>query len=241
LVEQALRLLIKTRIKLNAKNLESKTALDIATIVENKSILISAGSNTGSQVTVAPTLAHKLSSKTTIADKMLIYIRRIERDISEEQRNTWLIIATLVATATYQSALTPVGGVYQVSASDNNANISSSNSTISTPSNAGKSVLSKVDFFMFSYMNMITFFLSTIAILILTPGGRVGSVIVAGPVVWFVLCYCFSLWRISPTHGIGNVLMFRLIFFSSVVATGVCCIILVYYRFMHITKKLNRS
>ncbi|PNX92472.1 ankyrin repeat-containing protein [Trifolium pratense] len=177
---QALRLLLKTRINLNAKNLESKTALDIATTLENKSILISAGSKPGPQVMVAPTLAYKLRPKTTIVRKVLIYIRRIERDISEEQRNTWLIIATLVATATYQSALTPVGGVYQVSASDNNANITSSNSTISTPT-----------------------------ILILTPGGRVGSLVVAGPVVWFILCYCFSLWRISPTHGIGNVLMFR--------------------------------
>jgi len=229
-VAQALRLLVSTGINLKAKNLENKTALDIAATLENKSILFSAGSKPSLEVMDASTLAHKLRSKTTIVDKMLIYVRRIERNISEKQRNTWLIIATLVATATYQSTLTPVGGVYQVSASDNNVNNTSSNSTISTPKNAGKSVLSKVDFFLFSYMNMISFFLSTIAILILTPRGRVGSLVVAGPVIWFILCYTFSLWRITPTHD--NVMMFNLIFFFSIVATGICCIILVYYRFL---------
>ncbi|KEH22490.1 ankyrin repeat protein [Medicago truncatula] len=110
---QALRLLVSTGINLKAKNLENKTALDIAATLENKSILFSAGSKPSLEVMDAPTLAHKLRSKTTIVDKMLIYIRRIERNISEKQRNTWLIIATLVATATYQSTLTPVGGVYQ--------------------------------------------------------------------------------------------------------------------------------
>jgi hypothetical protein len=47
---------------------------------------------------------------------MWISIFRIRNDILEEQRNTWLIIATLVATATYQSILSPTGGVYQANA-----------------------------------------------------------------------------------------------------------------------------
>jgi hypothetical protein len=96
--------------------MENKTALDIATTLEIKNILISAGAKPGSEVTDSQTSADEIKSKSTIIDKMLISIFRIRNDILEEQRNTWLIIVTLVATATYQSILSPTGGVYQANA-----------------------------------------------------------------------------------------------------------------------------
>ena len=89
-----------------------------------------------------------------MAHKSLILplILSVRRDISEERRNTWLIVATLVATSTYQSALSPPGGVYQVNASEDNMNITSS------LGNAGKSVLSRSDFLLFLSMNMLSTF-----------------------------------------------------------------------------------
>jgi len=174
-----LRLLVKTNINLEAKNLENKTALDIATTTEMKGILLSAGAKPGSQVIDAPSLAHKLGSKITIMDKVFNYISRTKRDISEDQHNIWLIVATLVATATYESALTPVGGVYQANASDNNLNM------------VGKSILSGNYFLLYLFLNMVSFFASAIAIFILTPTGGVGAV-VFNPVGWVGLSFVIS-------------------------------------------------
>jgi len=186
-----------------AKNLENKTSLDMAVTREIKSILSSVGAKPGSEVTNAPTLAHKLKSNTTLMGSMLLYIVGLRNDISESQRNTWLIVATLVATATFQSAMSPPGGVYQVNASDSSLNITSTNSTISTGwslwGNTGKSVLPGAYFDIFLYLNMLSFSLSTITIFILIPtGGRLGT-LVFYPVTSFVGCYLFSLIVIAPT------------------------------------------
>lgn len=199
-----IRLLVKTRINLNAKNLKDKTALDMAAAnVDIERILLSAGAKSCQQITSAPTLVHTLRSSTTIFQKMLTWISRIRRDITEEQRNTWLLVATIVATSTYQSIVSPPGGVYQANASDNNVNITSSNSTITNtnPGNVGKSVLSKEDFFSFSFSNMLSFFVSIIAILFLSiPSRPFEGLLVLIPVVFFVSCYLDSLNRISPTR-----------------------------------------
>lgn len=195
---EAVRLLVNTKINLKTKNFEDKTALDIAT-TESKKILCSAGAKSGTQVIDAHTPAYKLSSETTIIDKLSIYMHRISRNITDEQRNTMLIVAALVVTATYQSVLSPPGGVYQVNASDKNLNITSSNSTISTLGNAGKSVMSEVDFFRFSFWNIVSFLISIAVILILTPAGKEGSPVYV-PLTWFALSYLYSMRVISPTH-----------------------------------------
>jgi ankyrin repeat protein len=190
---------------LNQKDEDHKTALDMAIEIEARSclvanvemrstILLSAGAKRGTQVIDAPTFANS-----TIMDKVIVYVYRFRSDILDEQRNTWLIIATLVATATYQSVLSPPGGFYQANATDNNVNITfSSNSTISTLENAGKSVLSRGDFLVFSHLNVFSFIVSTLAILIMTPWGEVGTLVI-GPMVWFAVSYLYSMWVISPT------------------------------------------
>jgi hypothetical protein len=136
-----------------------------------------------------PALARTLISNTTIINKVAIYVCRFRNDILDEQRNTWLIIATLVATATYQSILSPPGGFYQ-------ADATSSNSTIT--SNAGKSVLSSAHFIVFSHLNIFSFIVSTMAMLVMTPWGGVGSTLIFGPVVWFAASYLYSMWLITP-------------------------------------------
>ncbi|KAI5419779.1 ankyrin repeat-containing protein BDA1 [Lathyrus oleraceus] len=235
-VEEALGLMLNTRINLNAKNLENKTALDMAANVDIRSILLSGGAKSNSQINNAPTYAQKLRSKTTIIENVLIWKRNIRSDISEEQRNTWLIVATLVATATYQSALSPPGGVYQVNASDTNVNITGG---VSNPGNAGKSVLSRNEFFVYSLLNMLSFFVSTIAVFILTPNGIIG-VLVSGPVGWFVLCYIFSMVRTSPTHA--NAIFVKIVSFSIMFVALPCWAIIVYYGLRRIMlKKLGRS
>jgi hypothetical protein len=192
--------LLKARINLNTKNLEGHTALDMAQNIDIKRILLKARAKPSFLVREALTLAQRLRLNISFMERVLILRRYIRRSISPEERNTWLIVATLVATSAYQSALSPPGGIYQANASDNFVNTTSSNSTISTPGNAGKSVLSKDDFNSFSVSNMLSLFASTITILILTPGGIIES-LVSASVIWFVVCYIFSMYRISPTSA----------------------------------------
>ncbi|KAL5063574.1 hypothetical protein RYX36_025311 [Vicia faba] len=184
---KALRLLVKTKINLNAKNLENSTALDIAGSGEIKGILLSAGVKPSFKVKDSPTLAEKLRSKLTIMEKILIYILRIRKDISEEQRNAFLIVATLIATATYQSALSPPGGVYQGDATSS-----------SSQGKVGKSVISQGDFFTLSILNTLSLLLSTMTIYLLTPSGLIGGLLFA-PIFWFAYCYVYNMKLISPT------------------------------------------
>jgi len=224
---------------MNTKNLENKTAFDMAVNVEIKNILRNAGAKPSSQVTDAPTLEQRLS-RTQIIHKVFASLNRVRNDILEEQRSTWMVVATLVATTTYQSALTPIGGVYQVNASDNNVNITSSNSTISsTPRNAGKSILSGNDFFVFLFSNVLSFLMSTIAVIILTPAGLIGG-LAAAPVGLFIGCYLFSMSRISPAHAISMIFDIVLYSVGCVAAIGVIFIV---YSILHerIARKLRRS
>jgi hypothetical protein len=186
--------LLKTKINLKAKNLENSTALDIARSAEIKGILLSVGAKQSSKVKDAPTLADKLRSKVTFMEKILIYILRIRKDISEEQRNAFLIVATLIATATYQSALSPPGGVYQGNAGDNN------NVTNTTSKEIGKSVMSQGDFFTLSILNTLSLLLSTMTIYLLTPSGLIGGLLFT-PIFWFAYCYVYNMKLISPTSA----------------------------------------
>ncbi|MCI15664.1 ankyrin repeat protein, partial [Trifolium medium] len=163
----ALKLLVKTMINLNEKNLDDKTSLDIATTPEMKSILLSVGAKPSSEVTVDPTLACVLNR---IVREQSIYARSIRGGvITEKERNTWLIVATLIATAMYASVLTPPGGVYQISVGDiHNLNITSSNST-RTFGFPGTSTMAPTDFYAFSILNMLSIVAAIVAIFILTP------------------------------------------------------------------------
>ncbi|XP_058752371.1 ankyrin repeat-containing protein BDA1-like [Vicia villosa] len=238
-VVKALGLLLKIGINLKAKNMENKTALDMAANVDIRSILLCTGAKSNSQITNAPTLAHKLRSNITIRDKMTTNIFRTGSNILEEQRNTCLIVATLVATATYQSALSPPGGIYQVSAYDDiNVNITSSNSTISTPKNAGHSVLSGAEFGLFLILNMTSFLGSVMAIVIMIPRGTIEGA-VGYPVLSFALSYLFSMMKISPTHA--YLMIVSIIFLSIAIVSEFNIFSRMYCDLKSvIVKKLNR-
>lgn len=183
---------------MNAKNSENSTALDIAASSEIKGILLSAGAKPSSKVKDVSKLEDKLRSNVTILDKMLIYILRIRKDISEEQRNAFLIVATLIATTTYQSALSPPGGVYQGNAGDYNNNAKNTTSLISKE--VGKSVISEGDFFTLSILNTLSLLLSTMTIYLLTPSGLIGGLLFT-PIFWFAYCYVYNMRLISPTSA----------------------------------------
>lgn len=77
------------------------------------------------------------------------------------------------------------------SAGDSNLNITSSNSTISTPANVGKSIMPD------STMNMILFLMSTMGII--TIASSVTPVVLMYS--WFFICYLISMLQITPRSG----------------------------------------
>jgi hypothetical protein len=182
---QGVQLLVKTNINLNTKNLEDKTAFDMAERDDIKKILKRAGAKPGSDVDILPDyqlVADSLKSFITIIDKLLIYLSRYRSSLSNEERNTVMIIFTLVATAAYQTAMSPAGGVYQANADDNNA---------------GKSVMSEGLFKGFSILNIVSFLTSMILILILTPKRGFHIFI---PMYCLAISYLYSMAYISPTY-----------------------------------------
>jgi glucose-6-phosphate-specific signal transduction histidine kinase len=207
--------------------LENSTALDIAGSTEIKGILLSVGVKPSSKVKDSPTLADELRSNVTFMEKILIYILRIRKDISEEQRNAFLIVATLIATATYQSALSPPGGVYQGDAGSNN------NVTNTTSKEIGKSIMSQGDFFTLSILNTLSLFLSTMTIYLLTPSGLIGGLLVT-PIFWFACCYVYNMRLISPTSATStfNLVMAQVFYF--LYSFVYCSFFIMYRRFnMH--------
>jgi hypothetical protein len=182
---QEVQLLVKTNINLNTKNLEDKTAFDMAERDDIKKILKRAGAKPGSDVDILPDyqlVADSLKSFITIIDKLLIYLSRFRSSLSDEERNTVMIVFTLIATAAYQTAVSPTGGVYQANANDNKA---------------GKSVMSENKFKGFSFANIFSFLTSMISILILTP--RRGFHIFF-PMYCLAISYLYSMAYISPTY-----------------------------------------
>ncbi|XP_029124633.1 ankyrin repeat-containing protein BDA1-like [Cajanus cajan] len=232
---KALELLLKTKIDLKAKNLEKLTALDIATSAEIKKILVKAGAKRGSSVTDAPTLVDILKWNITLMEKIVIFILRIRRDITEDQRNALLGVAALIATATYQSVLSPPGGVFQASADNNNINTTSSNST-ATEGNAGTSVLNEGDFLTLSIINSLCILVSTVTIHILTPSGIVGSILIT-PMFWFAYCYLYSMKVISPTNATQIVNLIMMCLFVTLHSGIQWTFSIVYKRLKHHYKK----
>ncbi|GFS42295.1 hypothetical protein Acr_00g0079120 [Actinidia rufa] len=127
---QMVKLLVKNNLaNKNEKNLNGDTALDIAlrlqpgdakTTIEN--IL------RGARASQSSSLAHHrdhdfsnadfLKSREQFPEKTFQRIFQMQRNMSMEMRNIVLVVAVLIATATFQAVLSPLGGVG--GGSDNN-------------------------------------------------------------------------------------------------------------------------
>ncbi|KAK2439304.1 ankyrin repeat-containing protein BDA1 [Trifolium repens] len=198
--KKTIMLLIKSReIYRNTKNLSDKTALDMARSEEIKKKLSRFRVKPGSQVINSGTRAERIKSKITLLHRLSIGSSRMRSTITDKLRDTILVVSTLIITATYQSVLSPPGGLHQSDAFDNKA----SNSSIGS---AGKSVMSKSAFFGFSYLNMISFALPMILILLLTPV-MIQSPLLVLSLFSFAISYLYSMWLITPHSNHARLLL----------------------------------
>ncbi|KAL3499732.1 hypothetical protein ACH5RR_038825 [Cinchona calisaya] len=188
---EAVKVLIN-KVKRNEKNLRGLTAYDIAVQTsseENKeirSLLHRVGARKAESLPQFDTLSKFLSSKEGIIERFLRAFIYIEKELTLEMRNVLLVVAILIATATYQGVLSPPGGVWQgegtISPTIKTTNaLKDTASTGISPSVApisphfknpvGKVVMSsKSSFTQFMSANSIAFILSTGVILLVLHG-----------------------------------------------------------------------
>ncbi|MED6217244.1 hypothetical protein PIB30_016059 [Stylosanthes scabra] len=175
---QAMNLLIKCkRMNLNSKNSENRTALDRACSTEMKIALHKAGAQRGSSVKDDPTLASQLKLNITLHRRIIICVKRIRCNISDIQRESYLVVAALLLTGIYQTVFSPP---------------------------AGKTVQSANDFVALLAINTLVLLVTTLTILSLILSSSVGFLLL-GPIFPFAFSYLYSMSLISPTTGSGHI------------------------------------
>ncbi|KAL3743341.1 hypothetical protein ACJRO7_018613 [Eucalyptus globulus] len=135
-------------VKVNAKNFHGKTALDMSREGHcNKEIPDMLGT-AGTLLT----LSQFLSGKLILFEKCSRYF-----GIRDEQtRNMILVVATLIATCTYQATLSPPGGYWQ----EDSDPVTNSISIVQKPHMAGNMILGGSKVYFFIVLNSLAFYTS---------------------------------------------------------------------------------
>ncbi|CAJ1978537.1 unnamed protein product [Sphenostylis stenocarpa] len=194
---EAMKLLMKVRrMDVDAKNLQGQRALDITDNAEMKKKLGRAEES-----------ARKIKTLRSLILSMnegLIRKTGMRQNMSKEMRSAYLVVATLVATATYHAALSPPGGLHQIDAAGtNNTLIHGHVASNSSKIYEGKSVMSNENFVAFSTMNMCAFVLSTLTIIGLLPKNVAWLLLYAS--TWLLIInFYFSMTVTSPTDLTTN-------------------------------------
>ncbi|XP_027176555.1 ankyrin repeat-containing protein BDA1-like isoform X1 [Coffea eugenioides] len=208
---EVVRLLIN-KVKINEKNLHGLTCLDtftgLATAGDQKiaKALRGAGAKTSSALPPVDTLADILSSKESLTRKAF---RQMECDVgldglSSEMRNALLVVAVLIATATYQAVLSPPGGI----SSGGDTTLFFSNSSDISPisdfarktkitESTGKVQMGEAYFYVFITLNTVAFAASLGIIFSLLPTSRYNLLLFI-PLLTLLMSYTFSITIIAP-------------------------------------------
>ncbi|KAK6137394.1 hypothetical protein DH2020_028866 [Rehmannia glutinosa] len=101
--------------KLNKRNSEGKTALDIAEDHKEEiaKVLKKAGARRARELPLKQPLNQYLLSQPTYMENLVRGFHFMIADLTNDMRNVVLVVAALIATATYQAVLQPPGGLYQ--------------------------------------------------------------------------------------------------------------------------------
>ncbi|MED6135772.1 hypothetical protein PIB30_049727 [Stylosanthes scabra] len=192
--QEAVDLLMRTMVDINARNLNNQTALDLA-----------------QQAHAHPLpkfkrrfINHPLITMLFSYDGSMKHFERFRSQINEENRNAYLVVATLVVTAIYQAVLSPPGGLTQSQGgSDNNnaPNTTDSNNLSNSTTAAGKSVMPLRYFSVISVLNAYIFFIGLTTIVWMMPkSARLFFFLTILSVVIFAVSYTVSELVISPKN-----------------------------------------
>ncbi|TYI91379.1 hypothetical protein E1A91_D03G188100v1 [Gossypium mustelinum] len=209
---EAVKLLLNCNIKVNARNLHSYTAVDIA-IENNNSEVLNVLNKVGAKdgILIEEMKQLTLEAKPTLLDNVIRFVKGQKIDISSETRDALLVVAALVATATFQAVLSPPGGLRQADSSDND----------SLPfSKVGKVVMKEWLFIIFLILNGTSFWVTIITIYLLLPTGFYGQLLTL-PLILFSITYLFCSTIISPSLVCAIVNFSFFIFCVALLSLGV--------------------
>ncbi|RDX66382.1 hypothetical protein CR513_54852, partial [Mucuna pruriens] len=166
--------------------------------------------------------------------------------MTDEIRNAYLVVATLIATATYQAALSPPGGLHQTMVgTDSTLSHEAPNLLLnSKPSfgNEEKSSMSDKDFITVSITNMFCFIASTFAIVSLLPRTNIAAwLLLYLSMILLQTSYIFSILVMCPTHLTTVFILVIYGFLEVTFITELPCIFAIvgYHKTQNFTKKVN--
>ncbi|PIN12269.1 hypothetical protein CDL12_15128 [Handroanthus impetiginosus] len=184
-------------VKLNPKNGSGQTPLDIAKEypTETAKTLIRAGARKANQLPTLESKGQYLRSDATTYEDLFRGYYFTYKDFVLNLRHDIMVVAVLIATATYQAVLQPPGGIYQP---DSNGHLAMSDALISHMSGvAGKMVMKSRDYRHFMPANTAAFTLS-IAMILLVLQGQPSN-------IFLLLCLMFLTYSyLSAMNIISN-------------------------------------
>ncbi|MED6137761.1 hypothetical protein PIB30_067996 [Stylosanthes scabra] len=205
--ELAVDLLMRTVVDINARNLKNETALDLAeahpSLMIKRTFFNYLEAAPVDLVYAGHSLRDRRKAKLSSLDRLLNHFGRLRSQLNEENRNAYLVVATLVVTAIYQAVLSPPDGLTQdQGGSDNNnnaPNTTNTNNLLNSTTAAGRSVMPPKLFSYISVLNAYIFLIGITTIVWLMPNSaRLFFLLTILSVVIFVASYAVSELAIAP-------------------------------------------
>ncbi|KAK9019314.1 hypothetical protein V6N11_053840 [Hibiscus sabdariffa] len=203
-------------------DLQGLTALDVCEHREMEKDLIRAGALTSDSMTDHDTAMASMKqlsfeSRLTLVESMVRFLKGQKTNISTESRDALLVVAALVATASFQAVLSPPGGLRQADSSETD---------VLPFGKAGKVVMKQWLYIIFLILNATSFWVTIVAIYLLLPSGFYGRLLTL-PLALFSASYLFCSTVISPSY-ICVVVNFG--FFT-------LCVVLLLVILLHLSKR----
>ncbi|ESW05240.1 hypothetical protein PHAVU_011G164100 [Phaseolus vulgaris] len=195
---KTMKLLIKVMTDIDAANSSGERAIDI---IENQEI-----KKNLERAEARVKRFRKVLSLMVSMNEWIIRKTGMKEKMSNEIRNAYMIVATLIATTTYQAVWSPPGGFRQINAvGTNNTVIQDHGPSNSSKFYEGKSVMSETKFMPFSTTNAWAFMTAIITIILLMPR-NVGWFLLYLPTWLLVMSYSVSIMVISPSDITANLM-----------------------------------